>query len=50
MGATIRRNGDNSSNAIRRAEIGYARKRAEFDRRESRRYDDAALKARNSSR
>lgn len=48
MGATIRRNGDNSSNAIRRAEIGAARRQKADNRRIERFYDDSALKARNS--
>jgi hypothetical protein len=46
MGATIRRNGDNSDSAIRRAEIGYARRGKARDRRIERQFDDSALKSR----
>jgi len=46
MGATIRRNDENSRQAERRAIIGQARRRRQAERNEERFYDDRALSAR----
>lgn len=49
MGATIRRNDDNSRQAERRAVIGQARRRRQAERMEERAYDDYALKLRSAA-